>query len=314
MKMGYFFLGLLLCVSGDVLCMKRSATHGDSAHAIDRRDSEEQGIAKRQRHTLDVDFLSEYEDEREIDKTSESDFKESSDSQSSAAVAMEVCSEGEDDNLFSEPSFEALEIKLHTAIQSNSDARVREALEEGANVLARDTFINGDTALHCAVRIYVNHTIVQQLLEAMADVEALNYDLLTPILVAAEAVNRSAITLLMGAQADPRVVDDRTNETVLHKLLRSKCNLSLLREMICEYGVDMRARDYAGNTPAFTAFGHSHIDEGLYVARMKYKGQRIYNFLRKKYKTKVRSAVDSALVANSTEVPSALVGIMVDYI
>lgn len=356
MKMGYFFLGLLLCVSGDVVCMKRSAISSNS---------EEQDDAKRQRRMLEADFLCEDEDEKESDSDSkessdssiaaaievrseienesffgdsllefgdflsensdsgaaaiavrsdDSDSKESSESE--AAAAMEIDSEGEDESLFDEASFDISEVELHVAIQANNDAGVRELLEKGSNVLARDVYNDGDTALHCAMRARTNDTITQQLLDAMADVEARNDDSLTPLLAAAEMLNFDGIRFLIDAKADSRAVVTDTGETVLHRLVQRPCGVECLREMVCRYGIDMRARDLTGNTAAFAAVNLSHHTEGFYLARMKYIMERIYNRLYVAYnRNKVMSHVDFGLVTSSSS-PFArdLSRLVVDYL
>lgn len=333
MSTKYLFLGLLLSVSGTIVCMKRpvspSCCSGDGAKrqqrestsSVDSCDSIADPIdAMAERESVESVFVCESEHEGEGREASDSDSKEMSDSHVSAAAAMDVHAAGvlaiQEDEDFYEAPFTALELELHTlGIQEHNLGIIGEQLGKGADLIARDPESSGDTALHCAVRY--NPEVVEFLIKAKARLEACNFDGLTPLLLAAQEVRMDTLELLINAGADYNYADPDTGETMLHKVASSECGTACLRKMVCEYGMDMRARDFNGRTPAMVALKNNKIGEGFYLARMKYNGQRVYNFFCKQADKRrgtwreVRAALGDGLV---TPIPEVLFGGIISHL
>ena len=117
----------------------------------------------------------------------------------------------------------------------------------------------GDTALHIAAAAY-DTTIVQRLLDAGADCNAVNRRRATPLHSASVGAPGSprwhpdgqvaTIALLIKAGADPNA-RDMDGVTPLHRAVRTRCSAAV--GALLDHGANVRATNRSGSTPLHLA-------------------------------------------------------------
>lgn len=141
---------------------------------------------------------------------------------------------------------------LFTAVHFNKMEIVEWLItQEGIQIDAKSA--DGRTALHEAARNSMNPEIVTLLIDAGANIEAIDKDLHhTPLHYAAAAHNINAMKVLIeaGAKINVKNVNDRTplHIACLNVHLYSKTNEEVVKFLI-DHGADKNAKDKEGNTP-----------------------------------------------------------------
>jgi len=120
--------------------------------------------------------------------------------------------------------------------------------------LKRHTYA-GDTALHIAAAAH-EAAIVRQLIDAGADVRAINRRKATPLHSASvgnpnsprwnPASQAATIALLIDAGADPNAAD-ADGVTPLHRAVRARCTAAV--EALLQHGADVHRANRSGSTP-----------------------------------------------------------------
>lgn len=118
----------------------------------------------------------------------------------------------------------------------------RTLLQYRADATVKDMY--GDTALHTATMTNVPPTVLQELINGGADINARNKEGVTPLLVALENHNQEHVQFYASHGADINSQDNRGNSP-LKVALASKDNI--IETIINKYNID--SHDSAGNTP-----------------------------------------------------------------
>lgn len=145
--------------------------------------------------------------------------------------------------------------RLFEAVKNNDITKVKQLLQAGTNVDARDKL--GATALMYAAHKKGNLDMIKLLLEAGADVNAAStyydeYFDLTPLESAILGQNIPAMQLLLDSGADPNRLDSKMNETVLMAALRNEAPLDIIKLLI-DKGALVQAQAPDGRTPLMVA-------------------------------------------------------------
>ena len=110
-------------------------------------------------------------------------------------------------------------------------------LEVGSNPNIADN--DGITCLQAAVKEAFRKKVINTIINHGANVNAKNKDNRTALITACARGNKDAINGLLGAGADPKIVD-ANNDTCLHEAVMSGCNTSVLQSII-DHGADVNA-------------------------------------------------------------------------
>jgi uncharacterized membrane protein len=150
---------------------------------------------------------------------------------------------------------EILNEELLRAAEKGDTARIRELLEEGADVGARDTSYS-NTPLHWAAYA-ASVSVAELLIKHGADVNSRNRYGWTPLHYAACGGYRDVVELLIksGADVNAREV---ANSTPLHVAISCGPNYEVVK-LLLENGAHVNARDNGGQTPLHWAAQIGHV-------------------------------------------------------
>lgn len=144
--------------------------------------------------------------------------------------------------------------QLLLASHNGEIARIRQLLEEGADVSAADE--RGQTALMLAA--FNGHTdIVWLLLEEGARIEARNRDGRTVLMFAASGPFPATVQVLLEAGASPDVADEIEGWTAL-MFASAEGNTEVARVLL-EHGADPSLKDKDGETALDFAKNNGHV-------------------------------------------------------
>ena len=150
---------------------------------------------------------------------------------------------------------------LHRAAQHGDTARVRELIQEGTNVNARDG------QQHLPPLIYAvkdgHEEVVRELLDAGAEVNARGPSGWTPLLGASDEGHETIARWLLERGADPNAADG-DGDTPLFKAV-TEDHPEVVRLLI-EYGADVHQVDAHGSTLLDSARNHAEIRRMLWEA------------------------------------------------
>jgi len=137
---------------------------------------------------------------------------------------------------------------LFVGVESADPAAVRQALQAGANVDAKDS--SGFTSLMIA-SLRGNEEIARLLLEAGATPNSTNEADETPLMMAIQSGHNHLLTLLLDHGADVSLRARFRGSTAVH-LAASREDLSALKILLARKA-DVNSRDEFGNTPLSVA-------------------------------------------------------------
>ena len=122
---------------------------------------------------------------------------------------------------------------------------VKILLDKGANPNLADE--NGDSSLHAAIYGCCSPETIQEIIDHDAQVNAVNKDGASPLLLACSSAQKESVKLLLKAKADPNIayVD---GDTSLHVAVAADCSKDTLQEII-DCGTDVNAVNKRGRTP-----------------------------------------------------------------
>ena len=150
-------------------------------------------------------------------------------------------------------SMEAQAGELHDAAKADDLAKVKQLLEQGADVNARDIYQR--TPLHSAA-CFGNTAVTALLIEKGADVHARDKSQRTPLHYAADCGNTAVAALLIEKGADVNARDNY-QKTPLH--LAARDGKTDIAKLFIEKGADVHARDNDNkDTPAMAAEKKGH--------------------------------------------------------
>ena len=160
---------------------------------------------------------------------------------------------------------------LHTVVEKEDVSRVQELLDEGIDPDIPDPgTYHKLTPLHKAARLR-NASIMRQLIEAGADVNAPDFESKTPLHhVLTSPLPKpyeDAVRLLFERGADPNVID-RTGWTPLHHAVENKQESAMLQ--LLEHSANPCIRNGEGRTPLHIAA--IAFDVGAVALLMSYGG------------------------------------------
>lgn len=143
------------------------------------------------------------------------------------------------------------ETALSKAARSSDDDLMQLLLRNGALAELRDQFDQFDqTALHIATRDS-RISSIQQLLNAGANIDALDADHETPLLEATSAGHEKVVQLLLENGANAKV-KDTLGRTALHMALTAP-DAEHIVQLLLDAGIDTESHDSGHETPLLTA-------------------------------------------------------------
>lgn len=147
------------------------------------------------------------------------------------------------------PGFNKL-TALHMAVEKDINPHIAlHLIQAGANVNAVDE--GGNTPLHYAVEIK-NIEIVKAMIKAGADVEIENGEQNTALMIAVAGDDLQMIQLLISSGAVVKTSGSKKNHEVLHTAAYHSNNLETVK-LLLKAGANVNGRDDVGNTPLIYA-------------------------------------------------------------
>ncbi|XP_050786791.1 B-cell lymphoma 3 protein [Gopherus flavomarginatus] len=147
---------------------------------------------------------------------------------------------------------------LHLAVITTQPSLVKLLLSHGASPMALDR--HGQTSVHLACE-HGSPRCLRELLEwgsSRPDLEARNYEGLTPLHISVATSNRDMVLLLLEHGADIDAVDIKSGRS---PLLHAVENNSLdMVELLIQNGANVNAQSYAGCTALHVASGRGLLD------------------------------------------------------
>ncbi|KAJ7303983.1 hypothetical protein JRQ81_011499 [Phrynocephalus forsythii] len=147
---------------------------------------------------------------------------------------------------------------LHLAVITDQPTLVKLLLSHGALPMVLDR--NGQTALHLACEHSTLHCL-QELLDgcpSLLDLEARNFEGLTPLHVAVGTCSREVVLTLLEHGADVDAVDIKSGRSPLLHAVENN-NLTMV-ELLLQHGANVNAQSYGGNTALHAASGRGLLD------------------------------------------------------
>ncbi|KAI6660064.1 B-cell lymphoma 3 protein [Oopsacas minuta] len=142
---------------------------------------------------------------------------------------------------------------LHVAVITNQPVIIRDLIAAGANVNVSDR--NGDNCIHLACKWGDQHTMTA-LFESKSpipDFDALNFNGIAPLHLAAINNNIECIKLLVQNNAQKNIGDGTSGKTALHHAIEGK-HYNLIR-LLVQFDFDVNIPTFAGVTPLQFASG-----------------------------------------------------------
>jgi ankyrin repeat protein len=188
---------------------------------------------------------------RQPDDAPTDDAESHHDTESNASWDLESPNESDSDD----EATKAQNLVLLQAASAGDEEILQSALDEGANLVARDA--DGQTSLHLAI-LHDHESMVRMLLKKGADIEATTQKGGKPLYNAAEMGNLRLVDLLLQFRADVESRNTIRKTTALYQAV-SKENLEVARFLL-DHGADVDAKDPNGYTPLFSAVSQGNLD------------------------------------------------------
>ena len=171
----------------------------------------------------------------------------------SKEVLQAIINHGADLNATNKENTTALTI---ASAKRNADT-INVLLNAGAdpNIVAAD----GNTGIHHAVRGDYSNEVLQALIDHGAEVNSINGETKTALMIACEEGNMGAINVLLNAGADPDTADAGCGETCLHYAVAGDCRKEAL-EKIISHSADVNATNKNNVTSLMIACRKGNID------------------------------------------------------
>lgn len=145
--------------------------------------------------------------------------------------------------------------ELADAVFQGKVAIVSRCLESGVDVNSRNP-LDGSTVLHYAAM--ANHAnVIARLIAGGANVEAVDYRLRTPLMIAASGGNTAAIGALIDAGANLEALDENNRTALMRAALSGE--VAPVRKLLDAYS-NLEAEDADGNTALMYAVDCDHAD------------------------------------------------------
>uniref|UniRef100_A0A803TAZ8 BCL3 transcription coactivator n=1 Tax=Anolis carolinensis TaxID=28377 RepID=A0A803TAZ8_ANOCA len=154
--------------------------------------------------------------------------------------------------------FLALQTPLHLAVITGQPALAKLLLTHGASPMVLDR--HGQTALHLACE-HGSLRCLRELLEgslAPLDLEARNFEGLTPLHVAVGTSDHNMVLALLEHGADVDAVDIKSGRSPLLHAVENN-NLEMV-ELLLKHSANVNAQSYGGNTALHAASGRGLLD------------------------------------------------------
>ena len=116
----------------------------------------------------------------------------------------------------------------------------------------------GNTGLHLVVQGCCNKHVLAKLMDHGADVNAMNNEGATTLMLACETGQRESLNALLSAGTDTSIVDVH-GDTCLHKLIHREHDHEAL-QMLLDHGVPVNATNKSHQTAYMLAYHQGNID------------------------------------------------------
>ena len=148
------------------------------------------------------------------------------------------------------------ETALMIACQQRNIIAMRVLLDAEANPDLSD--VKGDTLLHNAVQKHVSKETLQAIIDHGVDVNAVNHEGESALLLACKKGQMESVNLLLTARADLSIVDVY-DDTCLHKVLNGEYDLETL-QMLIDHDVSVHATNTNHQTAYMLACHQGNVD------------------------------------------------------
>ena len=152
---------------------------------------------------------------------------------------------------------------LWFACADGHESIVKILLDAGADPNITDKY--GDSCLHAAIHGLCSTKVIQEIHDHGAQVNAVNNDGATPLLLACSTAQEEAVKLLLRAKADPNIAY-ADGDTSLHASIAADCNKETILELI-DYGADLNAINTRGRTALLLGCFYRHLDSVTVLLR-----------------------------------------------
>ena len=156
------------------------------------------------------------------------------------------------------------ETALVSACNRNNTDAVNVLLTSKAEPNIADIW--GNTLLHNAVHQNINKETIQAIIDHGADVNSVNTDGATAVLLACKAGQKETVRLLLTAGADTSIVNNG-GDTCLHKLFHRVCDQETL-QMLLDHGVNVNAKNKNNKTAYMLAYEQGNTDAQYALVRV----------------------------------------------
>ena len=145
---------------------------------------------------------------------------------------------------------------LWFACLDGQESFVKILLDAGADPSLADR--HGDSCLHAAVHGQCSTETIQKIVDHGTQLNAVNKDGATPLLLACSAAQAEAVRVLLNAKADPNIAY-ADGDACLHAAVAANCSKEIIEEII-NYGGEVNALNKRGRTALLLGCFYRQMD------------------------------------------------------